>query len=377
MGTQVASPDIVVAPNAWRGTFAAGAVADHIAGAIRGSLPGATVASVALADGGDGTLDILARHLGLDIVAHTVQSPSGRTVVARMGWHEPTHTGVVEMSEASGLHVDAYPAPILQRSSYGAGELVARLLDRGCTRLLFAAGGSATADGGAGLARALGVRLLDRRGRRLDGTPATLRALARVDSSALHPGVRSAAATVLSDTSVTVADSVRAFGPQKGMAASERQPLEQALYRAVDLLHSAAPSNTRHVVGARERPWYAAGGGAAGTVASLFGTVPTAGARWVSRLVGLPSRLGPGTIVLTAEGRFDASSLQGKATGEVMSLCHTAGATCIILCASADPRAVASVPPGCRVLPVSSIGGRVALADMARAALGALEASRT
>ena len=366
MNLKVFPDRIVVASNAWRGTFAARLVSDHVAARIRSSGGGRDAVSVPLADGGDGTLDVLAAPLGLDLMACTVRGPSGDPVTARYGWNPRTRTGVVEMAEASGLgRLGTRPAGILDRTSHGAGQLVAAVLDRGCDRLVYGAGGSATADAGAGLARALGARLLDARGRPLDGAPRTLRALAEVDHSHLHPGARRPEVIVLSDTSVTVGDSLRTFGPQKGVTEGERRPLEEAFRRAASLLHRPVPS---------DHPWRAAGGASAGTVAGLFETRPIGGAAWVGDLVGLPACIGPGSTVVTSEGRFDTSSLRGKATGWVVERCAAVGATPVVLCATADPAAVAALPPGARVLPVAPAGGVVGLDDIARTAVEALEA---
>src|SRR5512143_3604038 len=157
---------IAVAPNAFRGSLSAIQAVDAIsAGLRRSALREPAIVPMPLADGGDGTLDVLLHGLGGERVYYTVTGPLGAPVQAAMGFLTGGETAVIEIAQASGVELIPRPQrnPLIA-TTYGTGELIRIALERGCRRILIGIGGSATVDGAAGCVQALGARLLGKSG---------------------------------------------------------------------------------------------------------------------------------------------------------------------------------------------------------------------
>jgi glycerate kinase len=211
---------VVVAPDSYKGSASALAVAEAIERGVRTVFPDSVVVKVPIADGGEGTVDALVVATGGRIEERTVRGPLGEPVRARWGVLGGGETAVIEMAAASGLPL----VPKDRRdprvtTTYGTGELVRAALDAGLTKLVVGIGGSATNDGGTGMARALGVRFLDASGAELPEGGAALARLHRIDLSGLDPRVAKAQIVVACDvdnplTGPRGASAV--YGPQKG-----------------------------------------------------------------------------------------------------------------------------------------------------------------
>ena len=174
--------NILVAPDSFKGSLTALQAADAIVQGVRDVLPDAEIVSIPVADGGEGTVDALVMATGGRILREKVTGPMGDPVEAAFGVLGDDVTGVIEMAQAAGLSL----VPVERRNpllatTYGVGELMRAALDAGCTRLIVGLGGSATSDGGAGMAQALGVRLLAADGRELKRGAAALMGLDRID----------------------------------------------------------------------------------------------------------------------------------------------------------------------------------------------------
>jgi glycerate 2-kinase len=300
---------VVVAPDSFKGSLPAAAVAAAIAGGWAAARPDDRVVCVPLADGGEGTMD------GIEAAVrgtrrHTVRGvsgPDGRPVDA--DWLElPERTALVELAAVSGLPQIARLDP-LGATTRGLGQLIAAACDAGSERLFIALGGSATSDGGTGAFRELGLVLRDAAGGNLDDGGGALTNLATVDSSGLRPpppgGVE-----ILTDVDNPLLGELGAaavFGPQKGAGQEEIARLEAGLARLAELV-GGDPT--------------AAGAGAAGGAgygfAALWGATTRAGSRAIAELAGLPDALADADLVITGEGTLDATSLGGKAVGHVL-----------------------------------------------------------
>jgi glycerate 2-kinase len=302
---------IVVAPDSYKGSLSALGVAEAIERGVRAVFPEAEVAKVPIADGGEGTVDALVVATGGRVEERTVRGPLGEPVRARWGILGAGDTAVIEMAAASGLPL----VPKDRRdprvtTTFGTGELVRAALDAGLRKLVVGVGGSATNDGGAGMARALGVRFLDAAGAELPEGGAALARLARIDLSGLDPRVALAELVVACDvdnplTGPRGASAV--YGPQKGATPELVKELDAALGRYAAVARDATGRDVA------DRP----GAGAAGGLGAglLFFT---------------PARLRPGVaivlettrfdelvrgadLVITGEGRTDFQTAMGKA----------------------------------------------------------------
>ena len=316
---------VLCAPNAFRGTLTAAAAAAALAAGARDA--GALARALPMADGGDGTLDVLlAVSPAARIELHRVCGPLGGRLVARLGWISAA-TAVVELAETSGLRrLRGHPHP-LRATSRGAGELIARALDGGARRILVGIGGSACTDGGAGLLAALGVRLLDGRGRALDPGGGALTALDSADLSDLDPRLRLCRLEVVSDVDSPLLGRLGAahvFGPQKGATGDEVDRLAAGLRRLAEVLERDAgvPAALRDQAGTG-----AAGGSGYGLAVAGAALLP--GASLVADAIGLDTAISESDLVLTGEGRLDRQTASGKAPLEVARRSARLGVPCV------------------------------------------------
>ena len=310
---------VVVAPDKFEGSLSAGQAAAAIEAGLRRARPDAEVVRLPLGDGGAGTLEALVAS-GFGRVPVTATGPTGEPVAAAIAVDGP-ETGTtggppdprafVEMAEASGLKrlPGGRRAP-LEATTYGTGELLAAALDHGAREIVLGIGGSATTDGGAGMAAALGARLLDQAGAGLPPGGAALLRLARIDVSGLDPRLREARVTVASDVDNPLTGpegAAHVYGPQKGAGPDDVLLLDSALRRYARVLADDLGRDVAAIPGAG-----AAGGLGAGAIAFLGAELRT-GIELVLELVGFEEAVDGADLVITGEGKLDAQSLRGKA----------------------------------------------------------------
>src|SRR5690242_9624970 len=234
---------VVVAPDSYKGSVTALGVAEAIERGVRAVFPDAEVVKVPIADGGEGTVDALVVATGGRVEERTVRGPLGEPVRARWGVLGDGETAVIEMAAASGLPL----VPKERRdprvtTTYGTGELVRAALDRGIRKLVVGIGGSATNDGGAGFARALGARFLDADGRELPDGGAALARLHRIDVAGIDARLRDAEVLVACDVDnplVGPRGASAVYGPQKGATPAMVRELDAALARYAEVARAA------------------------------------------------------------------------------------------------------------------------------------------
>jgi glycerate 2-kinase len=320
MGTAV---HVIVAPDKFKGSLRASAVAGAVAEGIRTSVPELDVLEIPVADGGDGTLDA-AVSAGFRRVPVRVSGATGERVDSAYAVRDGL--AVVELADACGLNQlpPGRLAP-LTASSAGVGDLLRAALDAGCARIVLALGGSASTDGGAGMLAALGARLLDETGAVLAPGGAALARLARVDLTELHPGLREAEVLLASDVDnpllgPTGAASV--YGPQKGASEADVRQLDAALAHWSDMLAAAlGASGRRHA----DAPGAGAAGGVGFAALAAFKARIRPGIELMLELTGFHERLPGARLVVTGEGSLDAQTLHGKAPAGVAAAARRAG----------------------------------------------------
>jgi glycerate 2-kinase len=337
---------VLVAPDKFRGTLTARQAAEAFATGWRRARPDDDLELVPMADGGEGTLDALVDALGGRIVPATVRGPLGDRVeaafgLATAGGHT---TGVIEMARASGLALlGATRRDPSRASTRGTGELISLALDAGADRLVVCIGGSATNDGGVGMAAALGARFLDAEGRPIDLT-------------ALHPGLAVAQVSGACDVDNPLtgpAGASAVYGPQKGATADDVVVLDRAL------AHLAAVVERDLGVSLRDEPGAGAAGGLGFGLLAFCGARLSPGVRVVMDAVDLQGRIAAADLVVTGEGSLDEQSLRGKVPAGVLEACGLAGVPAAIVCG----RATIEVPGVTVVSLVDGVGERAALAD--------------
>jgi glycerate 2-kinase len=332
-------------------------------------LPGVAPVEVPVADGGDGTLDVLLRATpGSRVQAQRVRGPLRASVEGRLGWLDPT-TAVVEMAEAAGLRL-LPPAGLdpLRATTHGVGELIRAALDGGAARIVVGVGGSASTDGGAGALTAVGARLLDAGGSELPPGGGTLASLARLDLSGLDPRLRRCRIEVAVDVRSPLLGprgAAAVFGPQKGASPEDVVRLDAGLTTFARVAATAVGADP---VRAGE-PGMGAGGGLAFGLAVVGGAVVVPGAPLVCDLVGLDAALRGAALALTGEGRLDASTAEGKAPAEVARRAAAAGVPCAALAGAVEqpaaPAYVETIAIGAGLTPDES---RRRTAELLRAA---------
>ena len=314
---------IVLAPQAFKGTLSAGRAADAMTRAARAVFPDADLVRCPVADGGDGTLDALIEATGGAYHAVQTTGPLGEPCTARWGSLGDNQTAVVETAQACGLAL--LPPGVrdpLHATTHGVGAVLRAALDAGYRRIILGIGGSATNDGGAGLAAALGARLLCEDGEPIAPGGAGLLDLARIDASGLDPRLREAELVIATDVTNVLcgpAGAAATFGPQKGATPQDVATLDRALGRMADVARRDLGVDVSGIAGGG-----AAGGMGAGLVAFLGAKIAW-GADIVAEAVGLDAHLDGASLVLTGEGRLDWQTAYHKAPAVVANRARARG----------------------------------------------------
>jgi len=308
------APRVVIAPQSFKGSADAVAVASAIARGIRRVWPRAQCVELPLADGGEGTALALVRATRGEMRQARVHDPLGREIDAQWGVLGDGTTAVLEMAAASGL-------PLLQEeerdprvtSTRGTGELILAAAASGAQRIVIGIGGSATNDGGAGMARAFGYRFFDAAGQDLPEGGVALAGLARIEGQTDPRLVRPAidVACDVRNPLLGPEGATAVYGPQKGATPEIQRQLEAALTRYADVVEAFVGRDVRSVPGAG-----AAGGLGAGLIAFLDARL-VSGSALVLDAVSFDKRLVGADLVVTGEGRIDGQSVYGKLTHAV------------------------------------------------------------
>jgi glycerate kinase len=327
---------VIVAPDKFKGSLSAPEAARAIARGVARVVPGATLDLVPMADGGEGTVEALVEATGGEYREAIVPGPLGNPVSARFGRLGDGRTAVLEMATASGL-VLLSPARRnpLKASTFGTGELIRAAVEGGTTRLIVGIGGSATNDGGAGMAIALGYRLLDAEGVELPPGGGSLGRLDRI----VRPGL-----DFLAKVEVLVACDVdnplcgptgasKVYGPQKGATP------EQVVLLDRNLAHFAAIVRRDLGVDVLDRRGSGAAGGLGAGLLAFAGGRLVPGVTLIIEAVRLAERLRGADLCLTAEGSIDASSAFGKTAVGVARLARSLGVPTLALAGSIGPGA--------------------------------------
>lgn len=315
---------VLVAPDSFKGSLDARAVAEAIRDGIHDVLPDAEVTAAPIADGGEGLLDVLVPVLGGALRATRVAGPlPGQAVDAAWGYVERDRLAIIEMACAAGLLL----VPPGRRdpritTSYGFGEVIRAALHAGAQRILVGIGGTATNDGGAGMAQALGVRLLADDGIPIGRGGAALSRLASIDLSGLDPLLRAARVIVASDVSNPLTGPSGAsyvYGPQKGATPAMVEELDRALETYRQVILRTTGTDVQLVPGS------GAAGGAGAALAVFCRAEMRLGIDVVLDAIGFDERLSHTDLVITGEGRLDDQTSAGKAMAGVKARAHARG----------------------------------------------------
>lgn len=323
---------IVIAPDSFKGSLKAAEAAKIMANAVTKVLPEADLIKLPLSDGGEGLVSVLTGAIGGEIKRMRVTGPAGKPVDSFWGLLPDGITAVMEAAAASGFSQlkpeDRNP---LDTTTYGLGELVRAALDHGCSRIIIGAGGSATNDGGSGLAQALGVVFLDQSGNSLQRGGGSLDRLASIDISAMDRRINDVEVIVACDVDNPLTGPRGAsytFAPQKGASFADAEKLDRALARYAQIIERQTAIRVNHIPGSG-----AAGGLGAG-LAAFCNARLTKGIDLVMDLVQLDRYLESADLLLTGEGRLDDQSTFGKVPVGVARRAHKFGVPVAVIAGS-------------------------------------------
>ncbi|HJE44152.1 glycerate kinase [Levilactobacillus namurensis] len=320
---------IVIAADSFKGSATSQQVGEYLTNGIYQVDPEASVVTVPMADGGEGTVASVLAALGGERRTTRVTGPVGQPVDATWGWLPDQHMAVIEMAAAAGLNLVQPDYAPRTASTYGVGQLIDAALTVGATTIYVGLGGSGTTDGGAGMLQALGARLLTATGDPIPRGGAGLRELALVDLSGLDDRLARVNLVALTDVENVLTGPYGAaavFGPQKGATPEMVQELDANLthYQAALAAQNAFPLSC---------PGDGAAGGT-GFGLRLLGATLAPGTATMLKLTQLAAKLQVADLVLTGEGRVDGQSLMGKAPIGVAKLAHAAQVPVILIAGS-------------------------------------------
>jgi len=371
---------IIIATDSFKGALPAAKVCAAIAEGIHRVAPDAILDQFPLADGGEGTAEILTHHRGGEMIEITVHDPLMRTIRAQYGWVEGEALAFIDMAQASGL-------PLLapderdprETNTFGTGELIMDACQRGARKIVLGIGGSATNDAGIGMAAALGYRFLDRQGNNVQAVGGNLSQIARIDNDAVRFDSQRTAVEVITDVTNPLCGptgATRVYAPQKGADHSTVEKLETGMRQLAGLLEKYAGKPLADTPGAG-----AAGGLGAGAVTFLHADLRP-GIEAVMDYTGFGKQIKGADLILTGEGRLDEQTLHGKLIHGICRCAAPLHIPVIALCGSLEAEqealrriglsAAFSIIPGPMDLDEAIRRTPVLLSDAAAALTGAL-----
>ena len=310
---------ILIAPDKFKGSLSAFEVADNIEKGILKVFPKAIVVKVPMADGGEGTVESLVDATGGKIIKTNVKDPLFRDIESFYGILGDGKTAVIEMAAASGLYLlKDYERNPMITTTYGTGQLIKDALDRGCRRFIIAIGGSATNDGGAGMATVLGVKFYDKDGIEIGLGGGELSKIYSIDTSNLDERLKECEFIVACDVAnplIGENGASRVYGPQKGATKEMVEVLDKNLEHYGKLLEKYFNKKIIDVPGSG-----AAGGLGAGLMAFLNAQLKN-GIEIIIETLKLEEKIKEADIVISGEGKIDFQTAFGKTISGIAKLC--------------------------------------------------------
>lgn len=311
---------ILIAPDKFKGSLSAGDVAESIASGLRDVLPNAILDLVPIADGGEGTADVICRARNGEWVTCVAHDALGRTITCRYVWLRDQDMVVMEMSEtAGGWRIPSQERNPVSANTYGVGEMLLAVDSHKLKEIIVGLGGSITNDGGFGMARALGYRFWDNNGAALGSQVSDLLKLERLESppNLVLPNIT--AASDVKNPLLGARGATRTFGPQKGVKPDQLKMFEEALTRLADVATRDLGRDFREMPGAG-----AAGGLGFGLLSFCNGSIKR-GFDIVAEMLDLEAAIARADFVVTGEGSLDGQTMEGKAPAGVAQLARKLG----------------------------------------------------
>jgi len=321
---------IAIAPDSFKGSMTAMEAASCIEAGLKQSLKSISFRKIPMADGGEGTVQAIVDATGGKFVKRTVSDPLGRKIKATFGISGDGKNAIMEMAEASGLALlkprERNP---MKTSTYGTGELIKHALKLGVRKILIGIGGSATNDGGTGMARALGVKFLDAKGKSVPDGGGNLEKIASIDINGIDPRLKGIEIEVACDVDNPLTGrkgAAQVYGPQKGATPKMVKQLDTGLHNLASVIKKDLGMSILKVAGSG-----AAGGLGGGLMAFLKGQLRP-GVDIVIDSVKLAKKIKGCDMVITGEGRMDHQTAFGKTPAGVAGVAKKQNIPVIAIC---------------------------------------------
>ena len=334
------SMKILLAPDKFRGSLTAAEVCEAMSEGIRKAIPNAEILAIPMADGGEGTAAILTLNAGGKMHAVSVSDPLGRTVNAEFGLSADGETAYLEMAAASGLRLlQPHEHNPLQTSTFGTGELIQEVINKGAKRLILGIGGSATTDGGIGMASALGWCFMDENGENLTPNGVNLGKIQKIIPPLTFPQINIQVACDVTAPLYGPTGAAYVYAPQKGANAEMAAQLDEGLKHLSTIVQRDFGVDLAQVSGTG-----AAGGLGFGLLFFLKATLKE-GVKIVMEQTRFEEKLSGVDLVFTGEGKMDAQTLQGKLIAGIANAAQQKHIPVVALCGTLfiSPEEVQSV----------------------------------
>lgn len=314
---------ILLAPDKFKGTLTATEVAQAMKDGISNDFPNYEITISPVADGGDGTLDVLLSVLGGQKIIQAVTGPYGEKINASYGIlpeiNDEPKTAIIEMAQASGLFLSNNPKNAPDATTYGTGELIKAALNAGCKKIILGLGGSATSDAGTGALQALGARFYENSKKLIENMNGQkLSSLTSFDTDLLDARLQETEILLATDVDNPFygpQGSIAIYAEQKGANADQRQFLETGFINFANLVNKKLNIDLQNTGGSG-----AAGGLAGGLFAFLPNAKIVSGFQTIAEFTGLEEKIKECDLVITGEGKIDSQTARGKAPYGVISL---------------------------------------------------------
>lgn len=344
---QIIMRKVVVASDSFKGCLSSAQVAEAVEIGVHAVYPACEVLKLAVADGGEGTMDALAATLGGSIVEVQVQDPLCRPIKAEYAIING-NVVVIEMSRASGLPLlQPQERNPLKTSTYGTGQLIADALSKGCRKFIMGIGGSATNDAGTGMLEALGYRFLDAEGNLLKGRGESLGKIKAIETSKVLPELKDTSFTVACDVDSPFCGPEGAayiYAPQKGAAEQMVKSLDEGMRAFSGLIYKETGTDVMNIKGA------GAAGGLGGALKAFLNADLQKGADMVLDAVEFDHAIDGADLIITGEGRIDSQTLTGKLPYAVAQRASARNIPVIAICGCTE---VENLPCFAKICPVT------------------------
>lgn len=318
---------ILLAPDKFRGSLTAAEVCTAMSEGIRKAVPSAEILVIPMADGGEGTAEILTLNAGGQMYPVLVSDPLGRVIEAKFGLSADGQTAYLEMAAASGLRLlQPHERNPLQTTTFGTGELIQAAINKGAIRIILGIGGSATTDGGIGMAAALGWRFLDATGQNLVANGGTLDQIQKIIPPATFPQIEIQVACDVTAPLHGLTGAAYMYAPQKGADPEMVAQLDEGLKHLASIVQRDFEVDLANVAGTG-----AAGGLGFGLLFFLKATLKE-GVKIVMEQTRFEEQLQGVDLIFTGEGKMDDQTLQGKLIAGIAQAAQQNGVPVVALC---------------------------------------------